>query len=321
MQTDSPPAVPLFVAIGFGILAVSTAAIFIRFAQASAPSLVIAAYRLTIASIVLAPAAFIRQRSEILALKRKDLLLAALSGLFLAVHFASWITSLEYTTVASSVVLVSTVPLWVSILAPFTIKERLAWPVLAGMLLALAGSAIVGVSDTCSWSSAQIACPSALEIFGGKSFWGDILALIGAFMGAGYILAGRGLRGRVSLLSYISIVYGIAAVTMILIVLIVRLPIFGYSEQTYLWLVLLALVPQLLGHSTFNWALRYLSAALVAITLLGEPIGSTILAYFLLHEMPTPLKIIGAILILFGIVIASVPRLIIKFATRFPIKR
>ena len=124
-------------------------------------------------------------------------------------------------------------------------------------------------------------------------------------MGAGYMLIGRRLRGEISLVPYIFLVYGMAGAVLLVAALSSGVKLVGFPPQAYLWLVLLALIPQLLGHSTFNWALRYLSATYVSITLLGEPIGSTILAYFLLKETPSILKIFGAILILAGIFLAS----------------
>ncbi len=302
--THRPPVSPLL-AIPFGILAVSTASIFIRYAQRDAPSLVIAAYRLSLATLVLLPVAWRNHRGELRALQRREVGLAVLSGVFLAVHFATWITSLEYTTVASSVVLVSTAPLWVALLSPLTIREPLTRPVLVGLVFTLVGGAIVGVSDSCLWTGRGWACPTMADFVAGQAFFGDLLALAGALAGAGYLLIGRRLRGGVSLGAYVSVVYGLAAVTLLGFTLVARQSLVGYPPRTYLWFVLLALVPQLLGHSTFNWALRYLSAAFVSITLLGEPIGSTILAYFLLNEVPSLLKIIGAILILTGIWIAS----------------
>lgn len=289
----------------FGILAVSTASIFIRFAQATAPSLVIAAYRLTLASLLLLPVAWIRNRAELRSLRGQDLVLALLSGIFLAFHFATWITSLQYTTVASSVVLVTTTPLWVALISPFTLKEPLARLVRYGMGLALAGSIVVGLSDTCAWSAGGLACPSITSLLRGGAFLGDFLALVGAIMAAAYILIGRRLRAGISLIPYITIVYGMAAATLLVLTLTASEPLLGYPPVTYLWFLLLAVIPQLLGHSTFNWALRYVSAAYVSITLLGEPIGSTILAYFILKETPTALKIFGAILILVGIYLAS----------------
>jgi len=295
---------PLFVLL-FGILAVSTAAIFIRFAQEYATSLVIAFYRLGIATLILAPFALTRYWGEIKSMKRRDLFLASLSGLFLALHFATWITSLEYTTVASSVVLVSTVPLWVALLSPLFLKEKLSKFLILGMFFALIGGIVVGLSDTCVISGIKITCPSVDQMFSTDRFIGNILALVGAIMAACYLIIGRGLRTRIQLTSYIFLVYGMAALILLLILIIVSEPLIGYPPIGYLWFFLLALIPQVLGHSSFNWALGYLSAAFVSISLLGEPIGSTILAYFLLNETPSFWKLIGAILILVGIYIAS----------------
>ncbi len=257
------------------------------------------------ASLVLVPVAAATHKRELTSLSRRELLLSLLSGLLLAAHFSTWITSLQYTTVASSVVLVSTTPLWVALLSPFTIKEPIRRAVVAGLILALVGGIVVGISDTCSLQSGSLTCPSLATFFHGRAFLGDVLAVCGAIAGAGYLLIGRRLRARMSLISYVSLVYGMAAVVLVIIMLVARENPVGYSPQIYLWLVLLAVIPQLIGHSTFNWALGYLSAAYVSITLLGEPIGSTILAYFFLHEKPTPLKLIGGVLILVGIYVAS----------------
>jgi drug/metabolite transporter (DMT)-like permease len=304
---DSPKRPPIspILAIIFGILAVSTASIFIRFAQHEAPSLVIAAWRLTIATLILVPVAASTHKRELASLKRNELLLALLSGIFLAAHFATWITSLQYTTVASSVVLVSTTPLWVALLSPFTLKERIPGAVRIGLILALVGGVVVGFSDSCTIASGAFSCPSLGNFLQDKAFMGDLLAVAGAIAGAGYLLIGRKLRAKVSLISYISLVYGMAAVVLVIIMLSTRENPFGYSPQIYLWLILLAIVPQLIGHSTFNWALGYLSAAYVSITLLGEPIGSTVLAYFFLNEVPSLIKLLGGVLILAGIYIAS----------------
>jgi drug/metabolite transporter (DMT)-like permease len=299
------PRVSPILAIGFGILAVSTASIIIRYAQLYTPSLVIAAYRLAIATVVLAPIGLIRHSSELRLRKRWEILLALISGLFLALHFAAWITSLEYTSVASSVVLVATTPLWVALLSPIAIKEPLSKPIIIGMVLVIFGSIVVGLSDTCTLLTSGLSCPSFQDFLTGEAFLGDMLALIGAWMAAGYVLIGRRLRTQISLVPYIFLVYGVAAVILIIIMLLAGHSPWGYPPQAYFWLVLLAIVPQLLGHSTFNWALGFLPAAFVAITLMGEPIGSTILAYLFLQETPTIVKIFGAILILAGIYVAS----------------
>ena len=291
-------------ALFIAILAVSTASIFIRFAQTDAPSLVIAALRLTFASAALAPVALTRHRAELRALTRRELLLGALSGLFLAVHFATWISSLEYTTVASSVVFVSTGPLWVALLSPFFLREPLTRPILIGMSLALIGGIVVALSDACSWNNG-IVCPSMNQILHGRMLLGNFLALVGAWMVAGYLMIGRKLRAKMSLMPYIFLVYGMAAMCLLIIVFIARESLFGYHWLTYIWILLLALVPQLIGHSTYNWALAYLSAAFVAVMTLGEPIGSSILAYFVLREDPTIAVIAGGVLILTGIYLST----------------
>ncbi|OGO65742.1 MAG: hypothetical protein A2030_07905 [Chloroflexi bacterium RBG_19FT_COMBO_50_10] len=305
MKSPKRPPIPPIIAILFGILAVSTASIFIRFAQEEVPSLVIAAWRLTIAALILVPIAATRHKTELLGLSRQGLVLALLSGIFLALHFATWITSLQYTTVASSVVLVSTIPLWVALLSPITIKESIGRAVFVGLVFALLGGVIVSLSDTCSITMGRVNCPNFSDFMQGQAFLGDVLAVCGAIAGAGYLLIGRKLRTNMSLVSYISLVYGMAAIVLIMLMFAAGLQPFGYSPQSYVWLILLAIIPQLFGHSTFNWALGYLSAAFVSITLLGEPIGSTILAYIILQEKPTPIKLIGGGLILVGIYVAS----------------
>ena len=289
-----------------GILAVSTASIFIEFAQnAGAPSIVIAAFRMTLSALVLAPLALTRYRSQLRQLKRQEWLLALLSGVFLALHFSVWITSLQYTSVASSVVLVTTTPLWVALLSPLVLHERVGKATYVGLALALLGGTVVSISDACTWQAGSITCPAAGVFFGGTAFLGDFLAVAGAWMAAGYLLVGRKLRSKMDLIPYIFVVYGMSAVLLIAFMFGLGESPLGFSPITYLWLVLLALVPQLLGHSIFNWSLKFIPVSLVSVTLLGEPVGSTILAYFLLQQQPGWVKIGGAVLILIGIWLAA----------------
>jgi len=300
---------PLFkpvLATALGILFVSTASIFIRFAQSEASSIAIATFRLVIASLILVPLAVIRNQSELKRLNRDELIKAGLSGFFLAMHFTVWISSLEFTSVASSVVLVTTTPLWVALFSPLVLKESIRKSVIIGLLISMAGSVIVGLGNACQLEGGVLECQSLMS--GSRAMFGNFLALLGAWMAAGYMLMGRQLRKKLKTLSYVTLVYGIAAVILIVITVIRREPIFSYSPRTYFWLVALGLIPQLLGHSLFNWALEFISAAYVSLTLLGEPIGTIILALIFLKESPTFLEGIGAGLILLGIVVASLWR-------------
>jgi drug/metabolite transporter (DMT)-like permease len=304
MESNPRPAIPPSLGILVAFLAVSTSSIFIRYAQALAPSLVIAAFRLSIATLILMPFTLVKQRAALHNLNRRQIWMAMLSGVFLAIHFATWITSLEYTTVASSVVLVSMMPLFVALLAPWILGESLTPTIGIGMGLALIGSVIVGLSDACTWQ-AGLNCPPLAEFVHGSAIKGDLLALTGAIAVAGYILIGKKLRTHVPLLVYLNLTYGAAAIVLIVFMLGAGHSPLGYAPEAYFWFLMLALIPQLIAHSTYNWALRYLSAAYVSITVLGEPIGSTILAFLLLGEQPTGLMLVGGVLILTGIVVAS----------------
>jgi drug/metabolite transporter (DMT)-like permease len=286
------------------MLAVSTASIFIRFAQADAPSLVIAALRLTCATLLLAPLALTRHREELQNLTRYELFLGALSGIFLAVHFATWISSLEFTSVASSVVFVSTGPLWVAMLSPMLLNERLTRAALVGLAIAILGGTIIGLADVCVWRG-RLRCPEFNEIMQGPAIWGNFLALAGAWAISGYLIIGRKLRAKMSLIPYVFFVYGMSAIILILIMFAAGQSPLGYPARTYGWIFLLAAFPQLLGHSTYNWVLRYIPATLVAVITLVEPIGSAILAFFVLQETPANGVLFGGVLILLGIYLAS----------------
>lgn len=304
-NSNKTPTIPPYLGVAIGILAVSSASVFIKFAQLEAASIVIAAYRLGLAALVLSPVVVIRYRGELSSLPRPMKWLGAVSGLLLAIHFSTWIKSLEFTSVTSSVVLVTTTPLWVAIAAPFTIKESITKKVWTGLALALLGTVVIGLSDVCLFEGKSIVCPPLRSFFQGDAVVGDLLAVIGAWSAAGYVIIGRKLRSTLDLTPYIFLVYGVAAIFLIGMMFVSGEKYFDFSAQTYIYLVLLALVPQLIGHSTFNWALGFLPAAIVAISLLGEPIGSSILAYLILDEVPGSLQIFGTILIFGGILIAS----------------
>lgn len=274
-----------------GIVAISFASILIRFAQAQGvPTLSIAAWRLIFASAFLLPYAWLSARDEIRALSAQEWALLGLSGVFLGLHFATWIGSLGFTSVASSVVLVSMGPLFVGLGSWLFLRERPGPRLAAGITLAAAGSLLI------SWG----------DLGEGKDRWfGDVLALVGAIMVAGYLLIGRRVRARRSLTAYIAPVYGVGMVTLLVIVVAMSQPMFGFSGSAYGWMLALGLVPQIIGHSTLNWALRHLSATFVSVLTLTEPVGSGLLAYWILGERVSTSVLAGGLLVLVGIYIAS----------------
>jgi drug/metabolite transporter (DMT)-like permease len=268
-----------------GIMAISTAPIFIKLCPA--PALIIAAYRMLFASLMIAPLAIHRRAWS--PWSRREMGWLILSGLSLSLHFTFFIGSLKYTSVASSVVLANTNPLFVGLGGWLFLRERLQRNLVLGILFSVAGGSLIGVGDMGLSRDA---------------LFGDGLALLGAIMASVYFLAGRKMREHQDLLSYIFPVYSVAGLVLVLFSVIARQSFFIYSTSTYFYLFLLALIPQLIGHSSFNWALKYLPASMVAIAVLGETIGSTLLAYFILGEGLTLLKVIGAGLIFVGILVA-----------------
>ena len=288
MKRDPQPPINPYLPLVAGVLAVSTGAIFARLAEA--PGLVTAAYRVGLATVILAPFAWWKAREELRTLSARDFVLAATSGFFLALHFATWISSLDYTSVANSVVLVNTNPLWVGLLTPLITKERVGRRTVMGILLSVAGGVIIGFGDFAG---------------GARALLGDALALAGSICAAVYLLMGRNLRRKLSLLSYVFVCYGSAAVLLWLAVLIMRLPVAGYSAGTFAAFGAMALISQVVGHSSYNWGLKWFSAGLIAVTLLGEPIFSTILAYFLFGEGLTWMKIVGGTCILSAIYLVA----------------
>ena len=275
----------LYILLPIGIIAISTASIFVKLCDA--PALIIATYRMMLASLILMP--FTPYRKPWRGWERNEMGWLLLSGFFLSLHFAFWIASLKYTSVASSVVLVTTHPIFVAIGGWLFLKEKINLNLVLGIAFSVLGSGLISYGDM-SLSK--------------EALMGDGLALLGAMAASGYLLVGRKMRKERDLFSYIFPVYSTAGLILILLSLIFQKPFWGYSSATYLFLFLLALVPQLIGHTTFNWALKYLPASMVAITILGEPIGSAILAYFILGEGLTTWKVLGGIFIFAGILIA-----------------
>ncbi len=285
-----------YAVLGAAVLIVSSAAILIRIAQAEGvDSISIAAWRLAIAAAILWPLAWAKSSKEISALKKQDWLLGGVAGVFLALHFAAWISSLAYTSVASSTALVTTNPIWIALVSWLFFKEKLSRWLLLGICAAIAGSALIFLSD------ARLVAGSG----GSNPMLGNALAVVGSLTVCGYLLIGRRLRKTMSLLPYIWLVYSSAAVALLLTAVVNGVPLSGFSSLAWICLLALALGPQLLGHSAINWALKHVSATFIAIVILGEPIGSALLAWLIFGERFAPLQLVGFSMLLTGIYLAS----------------
>ena len=279
-----PPPLVVYGGLALGVSAVSSAAVIIRLADA--PSLTIAAYRLVLAAVVVVPLGLAFEWGALASLTRRQWGLVLAAAVSLAAHFAFWIASLEHTSVASSVVIVTANPVLVAIGAALFLRERSSPRVLAGIGVALAGGVVIAVGD---WD------------LGDRRLFGDLLAFLGAVAVAGYYIAGRSLRERLSILGYIAPVYGLAAVILVAAALATGARLTGFGVEVYGWLVLLALVPQLVGHSSLNWSLGYLPATLVATAVMAEPIGASVLAWAVLDEAPPAASVAGGALVLAGV--------------------
>ncbi|MFC1903377.1 DMT family transporter [Chloroflexota bacterium] len=275
-----------YVTLLIGVACVAFASIFIRLADA--PPLVIAAYRMTIASVILIPIALTKSTKSLKNLSGRDVFLILLAGVFIALHFGLWITSLSYTSIASSVILVTSHPAFVAVVSYFLWGERLSKVNIGGIAIALIGVILINYGGF---------------TFASKAFWGDLMALMAAFAMGAYLLIGKQLKARIDILTYLSLIYSCAAVILIFATVIAGHSFTGYSSNTYIMMLLLALVPQLIGHSSLNIAVRLLPVIFVSVAILGEPVGATVLGYFILDEVPRASEIIGGLLILAGIFI------------------
>ena len=294
-QSDKTP-LRAYAVIALAIVATSSAAILIRYAlDESMPPLLIAGSRLAIATLALTPLALGRHRARIAVLSRQEAALVIVSGLCLALHFTAWVSSLQYTTVLVSVVIVSTGPIWVAIMEVAFLRIRLSRLVVTGLLVALAGGALIGIPLDGAGLASDLDATIA----------GALLAWLGALSISVYMLIGRTLRPRLSVIPYVWLVYGCASVAAALVMLFTATPILGFRAEGYFILLAMGLVPQLLGHSSLNYLLEYFPAALVSMFSQLEPIGSAVLALFLFRELPPQQQIVGSGLILVGVIFAS----------------
>ena len=294
MSRSSTPRWLPFVVLGVGLVAISFGAILARLAQgAGLPSLAIAALRLGLAVLIVSPVALWQSRRALLSMTRRQVLLALGAGFFLALHFASWISSLEYTSVASSTALVTTNLLWVGIASFVLFGDKPCRLTLAGTVIAIAGSLLI------FWSDSSKAAP------GSNPLLGNLLALVGSWCFSAYLLLGRRLRADLPLPAYIWLAYGMAALFLLLACGGAGVPLTGYSAPAYLVALGMALGPQLLGHTAYNWSLKHVSMVFIAVVTLGEPVGSAALAWLIFGESFAPLQAAGFVLLLGGIYLAA----------------
>ena len=281
----------VYIALTLGVVSFAFSPILVRWAD-DAPGVAIAVWRTSLAVLLLLPlAGRVRLRDEVEAFTWRDVGLITGAGVFLGLHFITWIESLYHTTVASASVLVTTSPLFLVVLGYWLLDERLSRGAVGAIVVAVGGAAVIAIGD----AQAVVAGPNPL--------WGNSLALGAALLVSVYLLIGRVVRQQTSWLAYVLPLYAVAAGTTIIAALVQGVPLFGYWWGFYGLCALMAIGPQILGHGSFNYALQYFPAALVGLLALLEPVGSSILAYLLFGEQPAPLALSGMAVVLAAVAV------------------
>ncbi|KIL44081.1 DMT family transporter [Jeotgalibacillus campisalis] len=273
-----------YLAILLGVITVSLSAILVKLSQAE-PG-VIAFYRMFFSSVILAPFFFLYHRREISKLTKRDWSFSVIAGIFLAFHFILWFESLQYTSVASSTVLVTLQPLFAFAGAFFFFKEKMSKTALVSASIAIAGSLII------SWGDFQIS---------GMALWGDFLALMACALVTAYLLFGQDVRKRLSIVTYTFILYSISAIILFFYTLIKGESLGPFESQEWIYFLLLAIFPTLLGHSLFNWSIKWISTTFISMAILFEPVGATVLAYYILGESVSGSQVIGGAVVIAGL--------------------
>lgn len=296
--TDDPVAPPLL-ALGVAVLAISTSAILVRWSDA--PNVVKALYRVSFTVGALVPLTA-RERASLARIQRRDGLVAVAAGVALAAHFVLWFESLDHTTVAASVTLVQAQPAFVAVGGWLFLDERVTRRGAIGIAVAL-----VGMAGLSFGPSIRAAVDPTITSTGGVvgTQYGNLLALVAAVAVAGYYLAGRSLRRRLGVVPYATIVYAVCALVLLVVAVGRGTVLFAYPLHEWLLFAGMALGPGVLGHTVINWALGYLESHVVSVTLLGEPVGSTVLAALLLAETPTAGTLVGGAVVLTGIYVTA----------------
>lgn len=272
-------------------LLVLLAVVFISFVLiftklSKAPSLIIATYRLFFTTLILLPFVLNKNINELKKITMKTFLICMMSGIFLALHFATWISSIKYTSITSSTVLVHTHPIFIVIGSYFLFKEKISKKALLSIIIALFGSFIISLSDSS---------------LGSNVLYGDLLAILGGFSMAGYMIIGKIARQKLSVNIYTFLVYSICTVVLLLFDLLSSTPLYPYSKFDFLLFILMAIFCTLLGHSILSWALKYLNPTFTSTSVLGEPVFASIWSMFIFNKLPTLWQIIGGLITIFGI--------------------
>jgi drug/metabolite transporter (DMT)-like permease len=288
---------PPVAALGVAVVAVSTSAVLVRWSDA--PAVVLAFYRVLLTTALVTPFLFTQYAGGGLGtLERRDLLVAAATGAALAVHFAAYFESLAWTSVAASVTLVQSQPVFVALGAALVLGERVGSRKVAGIALAVGGMVAMSAGEFLGGAA----------IGGARPLYGNALAVLGALMAAAYVLVGRSLRQRVALVPYVLVVYAACTATLLVVALVQGLPLTGYGAREWLLFLGLAVGPGLFGHTVVNWALEHVESSVVSVSLLGEPVGATLLAAVLLPEVPGLATVFGGAVVLAGIYVTASAR-------------
>ncbi|MBN1917844.1 MAG: DMT family transporter [Verrucomicrobia bacterium] len=271
------------------VLSTSVSALLVVYARdQGAGGFATAMWRNVIAAGVVLPLALLRGIDDILALSRRERLMLAASGVALGLHFASYIVSLHFTTVASTMFFVAITPVFVALGSHCILGERVSPPFWAAIAVTFCGGLLIVGKDLSELARIR----------------GDALALAAALFVTVYLLVGRTLRPKLHIVSYVAATYTLAALTTTAATLVAGEPVVGYTTTAWLMFALLALGPSILGHGSYNWALLHFPSYVISVTNLGEPVIATVLAYLFLDQTPTPLKLAGGAVLLAGVVLA-----------------
>ncbi len=280
------PKIHPYIPIIIGVISISLSAILVKLAPAD--SGVIAFYRLLFSVLIMSPIFFYKYIHELKELTKRDWVFSSIAGVFLAFHFILWFESLNYTSVASSTVLVTLQPLFAFIGTYFFFKEKLSIKTILSGIIAIIGSFLI------SWGDFKVS---------GSALYGDLLALFACALITGYLLFGQDVRKRISLITYTMVVYTSSTICLFFYVLIKGESFGPYPSKTWILFLLLAIIPNLLGHTLFNWAVKWVSTNVISVAVLFEPIGAALLAYFVFSEKLIATQIIGGMIVIGGILL------------------